>query len=107
MKAVLLDGFGGLEVLKVGEAEKPVPAEGQVLVKVVATSFAAYMLGRAGWRWSYFGCALVLLAIWAAVSSRPASSTRRTEARDPSVSRRGICTPVTDAWRNPESSHGK
>ena len=38
MKAVLLDGFGGVEVLKVGEAERPVPAENQVLVKVVATS---------------------------------------------------------------------
>ncbi|RNC71361.1 MAG: NAD(P)H-quinone oxidoreductase [Desulfuromonadales bacterium] len=38
MKAVLLDGFGGIEVLKVGEAARPVPAEGQVLVKVVATS---------------------------------------------------------------------
>jgi putative PIG3 family NAD(P)H quinone oxidoreductase len=38
MKAVLLSGFGGLEVLKVGEAERPRPAAGQVLVKVVATS---------------------------------------------------------------------
>ncbi|TLM68199.1 MAG: NAD(P)H-quinone oxidoreductase [Deltaproteobacteria bacterium] len=38
MKAVLLEGFGGLEVLKVGEAEVPKPAEGQVLVKVAATS---------------------------------------------------------------------
>ena len=38
MKAVLLDGFGGLEVLKVGEAEKPSPGVGQILVKVVATS---------------------------------------------------------------------
>jgi NADPH:quinone reductase len=38
MKAVLLDGFGGVEVLKVGEAERPVPADNQVLVKVVATS---------------------------------------------------------------------
>ena len=38
MKAVLLDGFGGLEVMKVGEAEKPVAGEGQVLVKVMATS---------------------------------------------------------------------
>ncbi|MDH3998005.1 MAG: NAD(P)H-quinone oxidoreductase [Desulfuromonadales bacterium] len=38
MKAVLLDGFGGLEVLKVGEAQKPQPKEGEVLVKVVATS---------------------------------------------------------------------
>jgi len=38
MKAVLLDGFGGVEMLKVGEAQRPVPKEGQVLVKVVATS---------------------------------------------------------------------
>ena len=38
MKAVLLEGFGGLDVLKVGEAERPKPAEGQVLVRVMATS---------------------------------------------------------------------
>jgi NADPH2:quinone reductase len=38
MKAVLLDGFGGLEVLKVGEIDKPSPKAGEVLVKVVATS---------------------------------------------------------------------
>lgn len=38
MKAVLLNGFGGLDVLEIGEAEKPVPKEGEVLVKVVATS---------------------------------------------------------------------
>ena len=38
MKAVLLDGFGGLEVLKVGEVEKPSPKEGEVLIKVVATT---------------------------------------------------------------------
>jgi len=38
MKAVLLDGFGGLEVLKVGDAEKPQPKPGEVLIKVVATS---------------------------------------------------------------------
>jgi putative PIG3 family NAD(P)H quinone oxidoreductase len=38
MRAVLLEGFGGLDVLKVGEAERPTPAEGQVLVKVMATS---------------------------------------------------------------------
>ena len=37
------------------------------LGSLVSTSFAAYMLGRAGWRWSYFGSALVLLAIWALV----------------------------------------
>ncbi|HPX60389.1 MAG TPA: NAD(P)H-quinone oxidoreductase [Deltaproteobacteria bacterium] len=38
MKAVLMDGFGGVEVLKVGEAPRPVPADGQVLVKVYATT---------------------------------------------------------------------
>jgi len=38
MRAVLLSGFGGLEVLQVGQAERPKPVEGQVLVKVVATS---------------------------------------------------------------------
>jgi putative PIG3 family NAD(P)H quinone oxidoreductase len=38
MKAVLLQGFGGLEVLTVGEAEVPNPGEGQVLVKVAATT---------------------------------------------------------------------
>jgi putative PIG3 family NAD(P)H quinone oxidoreductase len=38
MKAVLLSGFGGLDVLGLGEVERPRPAEGQVLVKVAATS---------------------------------------------------------------------
>lgn len=38
MKAVVLEGFGALDVLKVGEVERPVPGEGQVLVKVHATS---------------------------------------------------------------------
>jgi NADPH:quinone reductase len=38
MKAVLMDGFGGIEVLKLGEVERPVPGEGQVLVKTFATS---------------------------------------------------------------------
>jgi len=38
MKAVLLEGFGGVDVLKVGEVERPKPAEGQVLVRVMATS---------------------------------------------------------------------
>ena len=38
MKAVLMDVFGGVEVLKVGEIDKPTPKEGEVLIKVVATS---------------------------------------------------------------------
>jgi NADPH2:quinone reductase len=38
MKAVLLDGFGGPEILKLGEAETPVPGPGQVRIKVAATS---------------------------------------------------------------------
>jgi putative PIG3 family NAD(P)H quinone oxidoreductase len=38
MKAVLMSGFGGVDVLGVGEAPKPVPGEGQVLVAVHATS---------------------------------------------------------------------
>lgn len=38
MKAVLMDGFGGLEVLRIGEIDRPVPQQGQVLVRVVATS---------------------------------------------------------------------
>ena len=38
MKAVLMDGFGGVEVLKIGEVEKPTPGKGQVLIKTAATS---------------------------------------------------------------------
>jgi len=38
MKAVLMDAFGGVDVLKVGEVDKPSPAEAQVLIRVIATS---------------------------------------------------------------------
>ncbi len=38
MKAVLLDGFGGADRLRVGEAETPAPGPGQVLLKVMTTS---------------------------------------------------------------------
>ena len=38
MKAVLLDGFGGPEVLRLGEVEQPLPGQDQVLIRVAATS---------------------------------------------------------------------
>ncbi|HUQ50608.1 MAG TPA: NAD(P)H-quinone oxidoreductase, partial [Gammaproteobacteria bacterium] len=38
MKAIVLDGFGGPEVLKVGEAAPPVAGPGRVLIRVHATS---------------------------------------------------------------------
>ena len=38
MRAVLLDGIGGAEVLRIGEAERPVIHPGQVLIKVAASS---------------------------------------------------------------------
>jgi OPA family glycerol-3-phosphate transporter-like MFS transporter len=34
---------------------------------LISTALAAWLLGRWGWRWSYFGGALALLAIWAVV----------------------------------------
>jgi NADPH:quinone reductase-like Zn-dependent oxidoreductase len=38
MNAVLIDEFGGVDVLKVEEAERPQPKNNDVLIKVVATS---------------------------------------------------------------------
>ncbi len=38
MKAIVLDGFGGPEVLKLGEAEAPTASEGRVVLRVHATS---------------------------------------------------------------------
>jgi putative PIG3 family NAD(P)H quinone oxidoreductase len=38
MKAVLMEGFGGVDVLKLGEVQKPSPKENEVLVRVHATS---------------------------------------------------------------------
>jgi sugar phosphate permease len=31
---------------------------------VIAGSFAAFMLGLAGWRWSFFGASIILLGVW-------------------------------------------
>jgi len=38
MKAVICDGFGGIDVLKIIDTEIPKPKENQVLIKVAATS---------------------------------------------------------------------
>lgn len=38
MKAVVLERFGPPEVMTIGEAERPEPAAGQILIKVAATS---------------------------------------------------------------------
>lgn len=38
MKAVLLDDFGGADVLYLGEADRPVPKDDQLLIKVAASS---------------------------------------------------------------------
>src|SRR5262249_37215863 len=38
MKAILLDGFGGPEVLKLGETTAPIAGPGRVLIRVAATS---------------------------------------------------------------------
>lgn len=34
---------------------------------VAASAFAAFLLGAAGWRWSFFGASLVLMAVWGIV----------------------------------------
>jgi len=38
VRAVLLDGTGGAEALRIGEAKRPVIRSGQVLIKVAASS---------------------------------------------------------------------
>jgi putative PIG3 family NAD(P)H quinone oxidoreductase len=38
MRAVVMDGFGGVEVMRVDEVSKPTPKENEVLIKVAATS---------------------------------------------------------------------
>jgi putative PIG3 family NAD(P)H quinone oxidoreductase len=49
MKAVLLTGFGGVEVLRIGERPDPVPGEDELLVRVRATALnRADLLQRRG-----------------------------------------------------------
>ncbi len=49
MRAVLLKGFGGPEVLELGEAPRPSPGPGQVLIRIAATSInRADLQQRAG-----------------------------------------------------------
>ncbi|MGR3914065.1 MAG: NAD(P)H-quinone oxidoreductase [Gammaproteobacteria bacterium] len=38
MKAILLSGFGGAENMQLGEAPRPAPGPGQILLKIAATS---------------------------------------------------------------------
>ncbi|MDD9857484.1 MAG: NAD(P)H-quinone oxidoreductase [Gammaproteobacteria bacterium] len=38
MKAIILGGFGGAEKMRFGDAERPRPGDGQILIKVAATS---------------------------------------------------------------------
>ena len=38
MRAVVMDGFGGVEVMRVDEVPKPTPKENEILIKVAATS---------------------------------------------------------------------
>ena len=49
MRAIVMDGFGGPDVLRLGEAPRPRPAPGQVLIRVAATAVnRADMQQRAG-----------------------------------------------------------
>lgn len=49
MKAIIIEQFGGPENLKIGEWPKPVPRDGEILVKVAATALnRADTLQRAG-----------------------------------------------------------
>jgi len=38
VKAIILDGFGGAEKMRFGDARRPRPGDGQILIKVAATS---------------------------------------------------------------------
>ena len=44
MKAVIMLGTGGVEVLTIGDVTKPMPKENQVLVRVMATSVIGSVL---------------------------------------------------------------
>src|SRR6516165_5505786 len=49
MRAIELTGFGGTEVLKMGEAEVPRPSDGEVLIRVAAAGVnRADLLQRQG-----------------------------------------------------------
>ena len=49
MRVISLAGFGGADVLKIGEAAKPEPGEGEVLIRVVAAGVnRADLLQRQG-----------------------------------------------------------
>lgn len=69
---------------------------------LVSTALAAWLLGRLGWRWSYFGGALALLVIWAVVialhPNRPESVGLPPIEEDEAP---GAKTPAADPDREP------
>jgi NADPH:quinone reductase-like Zn-dependent oxidoreductase len=62
MKAVRINSFGGSEVLSFEDAPRPMPGEGEVLIRVHATSVNPFDCAvRAGYMNSYFNYALPLI----------------------------------------------
>ncbi|MCL2803245.1 MAG: NAD(P)H-quinone oxidoreductase [Micrococcales bacterium] len=61
MRGIVLDGFGGIEVIQVGEVAKPVPAPGELLVQVAAAGVnRADLLQRKGFYPPPKGCSDIL-----------------------------------------------
>lgn len=62
MKAVRIHAYGGREVLSYEEAPRPVPAEGEVLIRVYASSVNPFdCAARSGYLTSYFNYTLPLI----------------------------------------------
>ena len=62
MKAVRIHAYGGRDVLCYEEAPRPVPAEGEVLIRVYASSVNPFdCAARSGYLTSYFNYTLPLI----------------------------------------------